>query len=151
MWDVVFVIILKSHFTLYLFISATMGNVIGFLCCNLCNLSGFVSSEAWKAHQMTLHKDDIVAMCEACCKTFKSVLGYRNHNIKYHSTESEMYKCQKCGKRFVSKCKLSVHQSVHSDDKPYRCTTCENSYKYKSDLKKHEQLKHNMTEVSLGY
>lgn len=55
------------------------------------------------------------------------------------SVEEKSYICCYCKKAFCRISNLNVHQSrCHSDDKPsYACNTCQKSYKYKSDLRRH--------------
>ena len=119
-----------------------LDSITPILNCKICNQYGFQNKEAWKAHHVTYHKTDDVALCEACCKTFKTTNGFQYHNLIYHTSEENKYLCKVCNKSFISEYKLKIHQTVHSSAKRFKCIKCENSYKYIQDLRKHLQTKH---------
>ena len=109
--------------------------------CKICPQRWFPDKQSWKEHHLTCHKTEVVALCEKCCKTFKSYNGYQYHQQIYHSSADDKHPCTICGKTFISEYKLGLHQRVHSSEKPFKCKKCPASYKYKQDLQKHE-VKH---------
>lgn len=52
------------------------------------------------------------------------------------------YTCKSCGKIFLSSAAKSVHQRIHSDSRPFPCTTCGLSFRQLGDLRYHNQSKH---------
>lgn len=108
--------------------------------CKICHQMGFPDRHAWKIHQISNHKTEFCAMCEPCCKTFKSFTGYNDHNSLHHGSphSKQLYTCQVCLKSFISQYKLEFHERAHSNEKPFQCRKCRKGYKYKKDLTKHE-------------
>ena len=50
------------------------------------------------------------------------------------------HKCEKCDAAFHYKSNLVGHQITHSSDRPFKCTTCGNSFKRSHALKKHMKI-----------
>jgi hypothetical protein len=128
----------------FISISANFNEMLlNLLSCKICRHPWFRDKEAWKTHHLTCHRNEVVAICEECCKTFRSYTGFTDHNKKYHSSPLENHQCRICNKSFISSYKLGIHERSHSTEKPYKCLKCGNSYKHKQDLQKHELIKHN--------
>lgn len=114
------------------------------LICRFCVHSRFDTVEEWKTHQLTVHRNDVTAICDECRRTFKTKKGLLCHKKIYHSPADEKYQCLECGKFFISEYKLGIHKRMHSLDRPFKCSKCSSSYKHKHVLQKHEQTKHNV-------
>ena len=52
------------------------------------------------------------------------------------------YKCKECGKLFKSPAHLLSHSATHSDEKPFKCDTCNSRFKTTQSLKKHIKCFH---------
>lgn len=115
--------------------------------CKLCHQPWFPDKHAWTTHMLTCHKADVHAICEECCKIFKSHTGFSDHKKIYHASEKEKFKCTICRKLFISEYKLRVHEISHSNDKPFKCIECNKCYKYKKDLHNHNLVKHSDRET----
>ena len=53
----------------------------------------------------------------------------------------EILTCPICGKRFPKKRKsnLQVHLRTHTNERPFKCTTCGRGFKQKAHLEKHQE------------
>ncbi|KAI5944845.1 Zinc finger protein 268 [Manis javanica] len=49
------------------------------------------------------------------------------------------YKCSQCEKSFSGKLRLIVHQRMHTREKPYECSDCEKAFIRKSQLIVHQR------------
>lgn len=54
-----------------------------------------------------------------------------------NGVEQKTYNCKHCDKRFLFKSKYEEHMPVHTSDRPFQCTSCQRTYKYKYDLNVH--------------
>ncbi|XP_060742579.1 histone-lysine N-methyltransferase PRDM9-like isoform X1 [Tachysurus vachellii] len=79
----------------------------------------------------------------------KNVVTIRSSNIqqtysdKLHTNrqrQKETFNCSKCGKDFISVCKLSKHQCVYTREKPYSCTQCGKRFTHQRNLGQHLRI-----------
>uniref|UniRef100_A0A672ZL60 C2H2-type domain-containing protein n=1 Tax=Sphaeramia orbicularis TaxID=375764 RepID=A0A672ZL60_9TELE len=120
--------------------------------------------ETWQelnVHKKTHAADDL--SCPVCDKQFKDKASFTSH-IKSHKTipsSPQCLICAECGKvfgrmyhlkRHISKCPhcdavflkltaLKYHLRTHTEERPYQCTCCIETFEEKGDLEQH-RLKH---------
>ena len=56
-----------------------------------------------------------------------------------HVPAKKWFQCAECGKKMEDISKLARHSALHTDLRPYRCTTCHKSYKTRDMLNKHRK------------
>jgi len=74
-----------------------------------------------------------------CCRTFQKQVWCNKH-LATHFTN---HICPTCNKVLSSKSTLNRHLQIHVDKrKTLKCTSCEHSFFFQSDLKYHEKTAH---------
>nr|XP_004651207.2 zinc finger protein PLAGL1 [Jaculus jaculus] len=77
--------------------------------------------------------------CQTCGKSFLTLEKFTIHS--YSHSRERPFKCSQtdCGKAFVSKYKLMRHMATHSPQKSHQCAHCEKTFNRKDHLKNHLQ------------
>ncbi|XP_018364760.1 PREDICTED: zinc finger protein 320-like, partial [Trachymyrmex cornetzi] len=123
------------------------------------------------AHQIDAHIDAKLYKCDQCEESFilKQLLHYHinaKHNAKtpykcpatfaYRRTSSEALRqsnrdvhtvdkprrCGMCSETFKYKSDLHRHERTHTGEKPYQCEVCDKSFSQKSNLDRHKREIH---------
>ena len=81
------------------------------------------------------HKSFRKFVCELCGNAYNTEYNLREHTLYVHSNERN-YKCSKCEKSFKAKNALIRHEQVHNERRSYSCH-CGKSYKRQSHLNRH--------------
>ncbi|XP_013395231.1 zinc finger protein 525-like [Lingula anatina] len=55
-------------------------------------------------------------------------------------TGDKPYKCRFCDKTFTQKSPCTVHERIHTGDKPYKCRLCDKTFSHKGNCIKHERI-----------
>jgi len=107
---------------------------------NVCDECGFVGNgrpQDIHYHKKSAHEKE---KCTDCGKLISSK-NFATHK-QTHLPESERkYKCSFCGKGFLTNQKLSEHELIHTDERPFSCKfLCGYSCKSSANIRKHEKI-----------
>ena len=76
--------------------------------------------------------------CLLCGKNFTSLKNYNLHIQRSH-TKEKTFKCQLCNKSFKYSSDLLKHNVIHTDVKLFHCNFCDKKFRTKTNQKVHEQ------------
>ena len=82
-------------------------------------------------------------MCSSrqCGKTFGSLESFKKHQLRHGQMK---YLCQVCGQNFSFPSDLVSQETVHSEEKKFKCSypKCGKSYKTKAEYNRHYSYRH---------
>ncbi|XP_021966719.2 gastrula zinc finger protein XlCGF26.1 [Folsomia candida] len=107
----------------------------------------FVHVATFKSHVQRFHtlpQDRERFPCEFsnCNAIFATKQGMRVHFRRRHTTRERKFKCYFCPKDFVSWQYLTGHVRVHTNEKPYSCAQCAETFKGTGLKHQHLRLHH---------
>ncbi|XP_048258683.1 uncharacterized protein LOC124137725 [Haliotis rufescens] len=144
---------------------------LGVLECKECNMT-FNSTSNLQFHMQLHHKKSHTASCDICGKVFKHkryLIGHRKRHfgtknfncnecgkafyekctLKAHeqihlesSDREYRFVCPFCGNRYTSKSNFNDHLNKHTGEKPHKCTQCDKSFGFRSQLAQHKIFVH---------
>ena len=85
----------------------------------------FSNGSNYKKHYDTVHLNIRRHLCEICSFMFKTKWALKTHLNTLHEKDQQkfrIFECKLCQKRFTSKGKLKLHETVHTDLKPFKCS-----------------------------
>jgi uncharacterized Zn-finger protein len=107
----------------------------------------------FKAHMITMHKDEFPFKCEECGKEFEQTSALNSHrNSHYKDTQhiqadvlnsDTPLTCHICKERFRNNIDLRAHkEAMHDIQRKFMCDICGKKYKRKENLKDHIYMVH---------
>lgn len=118
-------------------------NIVKKYVCDLCGIA-FITPIELKNHSK-IHKnnEDIEEKCEYCdYKTWRKP-AMTHHKLTHFPEKRDLkFQCQSCDYKSWSRKKLTRHMNVHLSLELVKCHLCTRSYKYKDQLRKHQQIAH---------
>lgn len=93
------------------------------------------------------HSGDRPYKCDFCGKAFMTQHVFSQHR-RIHTGERP-YRCDVCGIAFRRSHVLTVHKRIHTGEKPNVCDICGKRYRQKGDMLKHRRLIHNIVKVRI--
>uniref|UniRef100_A0A1B0C805 C2H2-type domain-containing protein n=1 Tax=Lutzomyia longipalpis TaxID=7200 RepID=A0A1B0C805_LUTLO len=103
--------------------------------CDECHKGFPTQNRLWRHEQIHTQKK---RSCYVCWKTFKTLLGLREHMVKHET----IFKCEECGKKYCTKSVYEKHMKSHSDVLEFQCLKCPKKYKDRSNLRNHMKCAH---------
>ena len=79
--------------------------------------------------------------CSECNKHFSTETVLKRHVATMHKGQY-LYRCQYCGRGFVSMDSMKGHLVQHTGIKAFACRVCGNNFSYSSTMKVHLKLFH---------
>lgn len=108
---------------------------------NTCEICGkvFKRYDRKKRHVEEVHSNRIGFVCDICGISFKTTTSQQGH---YRTHFEGSYHCDQCDGRFRHKQDLTIHQRLHSGERPYECSICYERFVANSNLIKHLRSRH---------
>ncbi|KAL8604662.1 hypothetical protein ACOMHN_013442 [Nucella lapillus] len=108
--------------------------------CEICGVH-LKSAKSLKHHIAAIHRNDRPYKCSLCEKSFVFKTKLNCHMKYNHAEGGRLFHCDKCGHRFIDPKGLKSHQrSVHSSEKPFKCSHCPSAFARKYTLGVHMRL-----------
>ncbi|XP_077482214.1 uncharacterized protein LOC144092921 isoform X2 [Stigmatopora argus] len=110
---------------------------------HLCPYCGKTFSASAIARHKLLHTGERPLKCTFpdCNKSFLSAPEKKRHVLLHHSTERP-FKCDTCGKGFVTIGLRNAHCKIHSGKKPFQCGICCKAFLKRYSMIRHKKLVH---------
>ncbi|KAI6180631.1 hypothetical protein M3Y98_00741700 [Aphelenchoides besseyi] len=129
----------------------------------------YLSPNQLREHVIAMHSEERIYKCDQCESTFGRPGGLRRHRLMVHTdhkytcpfedcdhpgykcskalaahirsvhTKERPFACSTCGKTFIRKNDLKVHEETHNTEARYDCEYCGNSFKRQVYFKKHQR------------
>uniref|UniRef100_A0A3P9KRU2 C2H2-type domain-containing protein n=1 Tax=Oryzias latipes TaxID=8090 RepID=A0A3P9KRU2_ORYLA len=103
--------------------------------CSICGKK-FKVEYALKKHEQGHQTEQY--FCSLCQKHFLKLSHYKRHVLVHNRRES---KCPHCDSVFLQLTAFRYHLRTHTEERPYQCSCCIESFQQKEDLEQH-CLKH---------
>jgi len=89
-----------------------------------------------KLSKLKLPKKDPSKKCDECGKVLASYQNWENHVMTVHHRQHR-FKCNQCGYGTHAASLMRLHMVSHTDQSPFKCVHCNQSFKLKHNLTSH--------------
>ena len=108
--------------------------------CKICNT---IFSTNWNLsrHLSSVHEGKKPFQCSFCGALFSTKVHMKAHITKVHEG-NHPHECQICNATFQRKCTLTQHMNEVHNQKNFKCTNCDGSFKKLEDMVTHIETLH---------
>ena len=90
----------------------------------------------------TAHEGQKPFRCPNCDADFTNEISMKKHYSMRHKEKEKTFKCSTCFETFRLKSDLAKHNvNVHGMKKPHKCPQCQDCFAFKHHLKRFESYK----------
>ena len=107
--------------------------------CSLCDQK--IKSLSYLQRHVRSHKRGKPFSCDLCGKAFMSHSNMRRH-IRFVHQGLRPWACDVCGRGYTTKDALFDHKTKHSNEKPFQCPVCKESFSNRLMRRKHVTTVH---------
>lgn len=108
--------------------------------CTLCD-KVYKNAEILRQHIKSHHVSGNIE-CQHCRTKFSSLRSLKYHEQRNHNPTLEPVPCSFCGKKFLDKKYLRIHENIHSQTNQYVCQFCGRKFIMKTNLTVHISRHH---------
>ncbi|KAK6177884.1 hypothetical protein SNE40_012759 [Patella caerulea] len=122
--------------------------------CDICG-KGFRQYSQMKNHQM-IHAEhqkktvQVTVVCKTCERTFANKKCLLKHEQTVHC-DQKPFKCTVCSYATTRKAMLTLHMRMHTGDKPFKCDLCNYATGDHNSLRRHKMRHTGQKQYKCGY
>ena len=107
--------------------------------CSYCDKL-YPSEKHREKHENTVHATQLAHQCDQCPQGYRHPSSLHKHILTMHSGEdAKKFKCDHCGKAFITNGKLKAHERIHTGEKRYSCPHCGLRFTDSSAMARHRK------------
>lgn len=107
----------------------------------LCNICGIKTTKMSLKHHLLSHVNIRPYACDQCDKRYKYPDALKIH-VESRHLNIRPHVCTHCGLGFFTKRILDNHVRTHTDERPYSCQICQQTFRISAGLYLHQKSHH---------